>query len=52
MTSKIEKALAAIGRRFIGGYRTRDYVRNSRWMPHQGKREIARRLRQEAKRAA
>jgi hypothetical protein len=52
---KVEVALASIGRRLIGGFRTRDawyYARRSYYRPHQGKREIARRLRQAAKVAA
>jgi len=45
-------ALTMAGRRFIGGYRTRDahyYYGRSRYMPHQGARKIARRLRQAEK---
>lgn len=42
-------ALAAIGRRFIGGYRSRSNAWNlkqSKYMPHQGEQEKARRRRQ------
>ena len=48
MLSKVETALNGIGRRFIGGYRTRvgnpDWYNRSKYMPHQGKQEAARRL--------
>ena len=42
---KVERALAAIGRRFIGGYGSRDadyYLGRSRYRPHIGKKEAAR----------
>ena len=48
MLSKLETALNGIGRTLIGGYRTRNgsnwWYNRSRYMPHQGKQEAARRL--------
>lgn len=48
-SSPLERALAQIGRYLLGGYRTRvgnpQRVHHSRYMPHQGKQEMARRMR-------
>lgn len=48
MKSKLETALNAIGRRLIGGYRTRNgsswWYSRSKYTPHKGKQEAARRL--------
>lgn len=48
-SSPLEQALARIGRYLLGGYRTRvgnpERVHHSRYMPHNGKQEMDRRVR-------
>jgi hypothetical protein len=49
----IVESLAAIRRHFIGGYRSRSHplnLKKSKYTPHQGEQEKARRLRQAAAR--
>lgn len=49
---RVATELASIGRHLIGGFGTANYnkahnnIRGSKYMPHQGKQEMARRVRQ------
>jgi hypothetical protein len=49
---KLERSLATIGRRLIGGFGTRKTKEAYGSNPHQGAKEIARRQKQAAKIAA
>lgn len=48
-TMDVEKILRKIGRRFIGGFGTKKSSAKSGGLPHQGSKEVARRLKQEMK---